>query len=452
MAGKYVQDMTEGKELPLLVKFSIPMIIGNIFQQFYNMVDSIIVGHYVGADALAAVGATGSLNFLFFSLCGGMSVGIGILVSQHFGAKEDDYVKKVIANTVYIMLGIGIIMSILGVVFARPILALLRTPAEIIDDSTIYMQIVCAGVLAVAGYNAISSILRALGDSKTPLIFLVVASIINVGLDLLFVMEFGLGVSGVAYATIIAQSVAAIGSIVFALIKNPYFKIEKEHRKFDKEIIQRSVRLGVPVAAQSAMIAMSCIALQAVVNGFGAVVVAAFTATSRIEQLVQQPFNSVGAAMSTFAGQNIGAKKIERVRSGYRKSISMIAGFSLAMLVVAWTCGKYIMKLFVDDAEVISLGITALKITSTMYFPLGMIYITRGLLNGSGDAFYAMINGVVELLGRVIFPVLLVMIPMIGVWGVWLATGFTWIIAALASIIRYRQGKWMYKSAVMRET
>ena len=196
MAGKYVQDMTEGKELPLLVKFSIPMIIGNIFQQFYNMVDSIIVGHYVGADALAAVGATGSLNFLFFSLCGGMSVGIGILVSQHFGAKEDDYVKKVIANTVYIMLGIGIIMSILGVVFARPILALLRTPAEIIDDSTIYMQIVCAGVLAVAGYNAISSILRALGDSKTPLIFLVVASIINVGLDLLFVMEFGLGVSG----------------------------------------------------------------------------------------------------------------------------------------------------------------------------------------------------------------------------------------------------------------
>ena len=448
MAGKYVQDMTTGKELSLLVKFSIPMLIGNIFQQFYNMVDSIIVGNYVGSNALAAVGATGSINFLFFSLCMGMSVGIGILISQYFGAGDDEYVKRTIANTIYVTAFTAIIMSILGIIFARPILTLLQTPAAILDDAVAYMQISCAGILAVGAYNAISAILRALGDSKTPLIFLVVASIINVGLDLLFVIQFGLGVKGVAYATIIAQVIAAAGSLIFAKIRIPYFTLEKRYFQYDIEIIKRCIALGVPIAAQSALIAVSCIILQAVVNGFGESVVAAFTATSRIEQLVQQPFNSIGAAVSTFAGQNIGANKMDRVKKGYHKSILLVAGFSVVMMILAWAFGYYIMRLFVNDQEVIDLGVTALRITSTMYFPLGMIYITRGLLNGSGDAFYAMINGVVELIGRIVFPICLVTIPLIGVWGIWYSTGFTWVITAVASIIRYKQGKWKYKSVV----
>ncbi len=448
MAGKYVQDMTSGKELSLLVKFSIPMLIGNIFQQFYNMVDSIVVGNYVGPNALAAVGATGSINFLFFSLCMGMSVGIGILISQYFGAGDDEYVKKTIANTIYVTAVTGIAMSILGVLFARPILTLLRTPVAILDDAVAYMQIACAGILAVAAYNAISAVLRALGDSRTPLIFLVVASIINVALDLLFVIRFGLGVRGVAYATIIAQVIAAAGSIIFAKIKIPYFTIERDYFHYDTEIVKKCIALGVPIAAQSALIAVSCIILQAVVNGFGETVVAAYTATSRIEQLVQQPFNSVGAAISTFTGQNIGANQMDRVKKGYHKSVGLIAGFSVVMMILAWSFGHYIMRLFVDDQAVIDLGVMALRITSTMYFPLGMIYTTRGLLNGSGDAFYAMINGFVELAGRIIFPICLVTIPLIGVWGIWYSTGFTWVITAIASIIRYKQGKWKYKSVI----
>ncbi|MDO5574672.1 MAG: MATE family efflux transporter [bacterium] len=448
MAGKYVQDMTNGKEISLLVKFSIPMLIGNIFQQFYNMVDSIVVGNYVGSNALAAVGATGSINFLFFSLCMGMSVGIGILISQYFGAGDDEYVKRTIANTIYVTAVTGIIMSILGVILARPFLTLLRTPAAIMDDAVAYMQIACAGIIAVAAYNAISAVLRALGDSKTPLIFLVVASVINVALDLLFVINFGMGVRGVAYATIIAQVIAAAGSIIFAKIKIPYFTIEKQYFVYDPEIVKRCIALGVPIAAQTALISVSCIILQAVVNGFGESVVAAYTATSRIEQLVQQPFNSIGAAISTFTGQNIGANKMERVKQGYRKSTLLVLVFSIVMMILAWSFGYYIMRLFVDDQAVIDLGVKALQITSTMYFPLGMIYTTRGLLNGSGDAFYAMINGFVELAGRIIFPICLVTIPMIGVWGIWYSTGFTWIITAIASIIRYRQGKWKSKSVV----
>ncbi len=442
MAGSYVQDMTEGNELSLLVRFSMPMLIGNIFQQFYNMVDSIIVGNYEGANALAAVGVTGSLNFLFFSLCNGMSIGIGIMISQYFGAKDEVHLRKVIGNTIYIIAVTGILMSALGILLAKPILQFLNTPDIILADAVLYMQIVCGGIIAVAVYNAVSAILRALGDARSPLIFLIIASLINVVLDLLFVINFGMGVMGVGIATVISQAVAAVGSLLYAVAKNPYFIISGEELKYDRNIIEKCIRLGIPVAAQSSLIAISCVALQSVVNSFGANIVAAFTATSRVEQLVQQPFNSLGAAVSTFAGQNIGARKLERVKRGYYKSVVLVASFSVLMLVAAHLFGNAIMRLFVNDEAVIRIGATALKITSLMYFPLGMIYVTRGLLNGAGDAFYAMANGIVEVIGRIGFANLLVLIPMIEVWGVWWATGLTWMITGLTSVLRYRQGKW----------
>ncbi len=446
MAGNYVQDMTEGNEISLLARFSMPMLIGNIFQQFYNMVDSIIVGNYEGANALAAVGATSSLNFLFFSLCNGMSMGIGIMISQYFGAKDEVHLRKAISNTVYIIAVTGILMSVLGIILAKPILQFLHTPDVILADAVLFMQITSGGILAVAAYNAVAAILRALGDAKSPLIFLIVSCLINVVLDLVFVICFGMGVMGVGIATVISQVVAAVGSLLYAIAKNPYFKISKEEMRYDKNIIEKCIRLGLPVAAQSSLIAISCVALQGVVNGFGANVVAAFTATSRVEQLVQQPFNSLGAAVSTFSGQNIGARKLERVKTGYYKSVVLVALFSALMLAAAYMFGNAIMRLFVNDETVISIGAKALKITSLLYFPLGMIYVTRGLLNGAGDAFYAMANGMVEIIGRIGFANLLVLIPVIGVWGVWWATGLTWLITGLASVLRYRQGKWKQMS------
>ena len=448
MAKSYVKDMTSGNEFSLLIGFTVPMLIGNLFQQVYNMVDSIVVGQYVGANALAAVGATGSLNFLFFSLCIGLSSGIGILVSQYFGAGDDKNVRKTIMNSIYIVASVGIIMSILGVILARPVLAWLNTPANIIDDATLYMQIASAGMLAVAGYNCISSILRALGDSKTPLIFLVVASVANVFLDLAFVIYFNLGVAGVAYATIIAQLMAAIGSIIFALAKNPYFKINRDEMSFDKNLARKCYRLGLPLAAQSSLIAISCVALQSVVNKFGSTVVAAFTATSRIEQLVQQPFNSLGMALATFTGQNIGARKLDRVKKAFRQSVLLIAGFSILMMCLCKLFGDNIMNIFVSDRDVISFGSSALQITSIFYFALGMIYIVRGLLNGAGDAMYAMINGTVEVICRIVFANTLILIPALDKWGVWLATALTWLITGIVSFIRYKQGKWVTMNVV----
>ena len=437
-----IKDMTKGNEFRLLIGFSIPMLIGNLFQQVYNLVDSIVVGKYVGADALAAVGATGSLNFLFFSLCIGLTGGIDIVISQHFGAGDDINVRRTIFNSIYIIATTGLIMSLLGILLARPILIWLHTPANILDDAVIYMQIASGGILAVAAYNCISSILRALGDSKTPLIFLIFASFINVALDLLLVIHFNLGVKGVAYATIIAQVMAAVGSLIYAIRSNPYFRIRKDEMLYDKVIAHKCYRLGLPLAIQSSLIAISCVALQSVVNTFGSLVVAAFTATSRIEQLVQQPFNSLGMALSTFTGQNMGAGKLDRVKSAFLRSVFLVALFSLVMLGLFYTFGNNIMMVFVSDTDVIAFGTNALKITSWFYFALGMIYIVRGLLNGAGDAVYAMINGGVEVAGRIIFANTLILIPFIGKWGVWLATALTWFITGAASLIRYKQGKW----------
>ena len=438
----YVKDMTVGKPTGLLLSFMLPMVIGNVFQQLYSMADSMIVGQFVGADALAAVGATGSVNFLFFSLCSGMANGTGIVISQHFGAGNSDYVKKAIANAAYIMLVAGLVMGGLGVLLAKPILIFLNTPDNILADATLYMRIVCAGVLATAAYNCISAILRAVGDSKTPLYFLIVSSILNVGLDIWFVRGLGMGVAGAAIATIIAQFLSGVGSLMFAFAKNPFFKIERQQWKMDMEIIWQCTRMGVPLAFQTSLIAVSCVALQSVVNTFGSVVVAAFTATSRFEQVVQQPYNSLGMAVSTYTGQNIGAGKIDRVRQGYRRGLLIMAVFAMIMIPVAQFGGDFIMRLFVQDAEVIAFGSHALKITSWFYLFLGSIYVTRGLLNGAGDAAFAFANGLVEMLGRICLAKPLTLIPAVGVWGVWLATALTWMLAGLFNMSRYFQGKW----------
>lgn len=448
MNERYVCDMTKGNEVGLLLRFALPMLVGNIFQQLYNMVDSIIVGKFVGSNALGAVGAVGNLNFLFFSLCLGLASGIGILISQFFGAGKDDYVKKIIANSVYIITISGAVMSIISFVFARPILHLMNTPAENMEDAVIYMQIVCGATVIVAIYNGISSILRALGDSKTPLIFLIVSSFINVGLDLLFVLVFHWGVAGAAWATVIAQFISAIGSILFALSRNPYLRLEKRHFTVDNDIIKKSFQIGLPVAGQNAMIAFSCVALQSVVNNYGATVMAAYTATSRVEQLVQQPFGSLGTAVSTFAGQNVGAGKYDRVSTSCKKSTLIVLVFSLMMIAVMFLFGDPIVRLFVNEPDVIEIGARGLRITSFMYFALGMIYITRGMLNGVGDAAYAMINGLTEVVGRIGFAYLLMAIPAVGMWGVWYTNGLTWILAGAAGIIRFFQGKWKTKSVV----
>ena len=445
MNKRYVTDMTQGNELALLIKFTIPMLFGNLFQQFYNMADTVIVGHYGGKYGMPAIGAVGSVNFLFFSLCMGMGAGVGIMIAQHFGAGKDEYVKKIVGNSIYITLVAGILMSVVSVTFARPILTLMKTPEACMPDALTYMRIVGGATFLVAGYNMISSILRAMGDSKTPLIFLITACLINIVLDLIAVKGLGMGVLGAGLATIISQTIAMIGSIVVGVKNNPYLQIEKRHREVDMDIVRNATRLGIPLALQNALIAFSCVALQSVVNSFKEDVMTAYTATGRIEQLVQQPFGSLGTAVSTFAGQNTGAKKLDRVKSGCIKSVILIAIFSLLMVVVMFTQGENIIRFFTPNEVAVGIGAQGLKITSMFYFFLGLIYVFRGTLNGVGDAGFALINGILEVVGRLGFAAILVSISGIGMWGCWYTNGLTWAITGIGCVLRYMKGRWRKK-------
>ncbi|MCC8065722.1 MAG: MATE family efflux transporter, partial [Clostridiales bacterium] len=348
------------------------------------------------------------------------------------------------------ILGVSVVVSVISLLLSRTILTLLNTPEVIFADALLYMRILCGGIAFTGLYNGIAAMLRALGDSTTPLIFLIVASILNVIGDLVFVLAFGLSVAGVALATILAQLIAALGCLVYAVKKNPYFRLTKENFKPDSFIIKKCMKLGIPFGAQGSLIALSCVLLQSVINRFGEDVIAAFTATSRIEQLVQQPFNSLGTALATFTGQNLGAGNTERVKKSYRSSSIIVVIFSLIMLALMFLFGNNFIRLFVDDANVVGIGGRAVRITSLFYIPLGMIYIPRSLMNGAGDSVFAFISGLVEVIGRVGFSLILSAIPALGYWAVWYTTGLTWLITGIVCVARYLQGKWMHISLVER--
>ncbi len=452
MDSKNITDMTVGSPVKHIITFALPLLFGNLFQQLYNMVDSVVVGNFVGKNALAAVGTCGSMNFLFFSLSSGLAIGIGIIVAQYFGAKDEKNVRSTIANSFYVLVAAALTVSVLGMLLAPALLRLLATPENIIGDSITYMRTTCAGITAIALYNGVASILRALGDSKTPLYFLILSSIVNVILDLTFVLAFGMGVFGVALATILSQAISAVTSLIYAHRKVPYFRLSAEELKPHREIIVKSFRLGVPVALQNSMIAISCMVLQGAVNSFGDTVMAAFTITNRIEQIVQQPYSSLGAAITTYAGQNMGAGEIGRVKQGFRQSVLIALAFSMALIPVMYLFGHGIVGFFVREEEVVDIGYRALRITSLCYFWLGMIYVPRALLNGCGDTGFSMLNGISEVVCRILYSWIFIHIFSIGYWGIWITTAATWITTAAVCVARYAQGKWRQKGIAVRET
>ena len=434
---RITMDMTEGKPLGLLAVFALPLLIGNLFQQAYNLADSMIVGQLLGANALAAVGATGSISFLFFSVFNGISGGCGVVTAQLFGARRDELVYRAIANSAYIMLGFALLTGSVAFAMVPTVLTWMGTPAEILPDAITYMRMTSASVPLIAIYNYASSMQRALGDSRTPLYFLVVSCVLNVGLDLLFVGVFRMGVFGAAFATMLSQLLAGAGSLLWAFRTNPYFRLNKLSLAFDRSIAKRAVRLGLPLALQWSLIAVSTTALQSTVNTFGAAAMAAYTAVNRLEQLVQQPFGSMSMALSTYAGQNMGAGKTNRIRLGFRDSLLAMIAVAVFMTLLMQIFGENLVGLFVREKDVIALGGRALKITSLFYIFLGIIYVSRGVLNGVGDAVFSFINGIVEILGRVGLPLLLLSVTAAGVWSIWITAGVTWLLAGISCIIRY---------------
>ncbi len=448
MSKALSRDMTKGSEASHIIHFAVPMLIGNLLQQLYNIVDTAIVGKFLGDKALAAVGATGSVTFFFYTLCLGLATGAGIIVAQHYGANNSEKVKSAIFNSAFVTLIFGVFISVVSVFAATPVLKFLNTPKHLLSTSSGYMKIACGGTIAVAAYNWITAIMRSLGDTKTPLIFLGVASILNVGLDLLFVVVFDFGVKGAAAATIVSQCVSAIGSIIYAFLKNPDIKLNHNHMHLQSQMIKSCIWVGTPIALQNAMVSMSMIALQRVTNTFGETVMAAYTATMRIEQLIQQPFQSIGAASSTFTGQNVGAQKPKRVISGYHVALKITAMFAFGMALIFSIFSVPLVKCFVSGTKTVYIASRALRINCCFYMFLGLIHTTRGFLNGAGDTTYAAINGLVEVICRIVFSILLTSIAVIGHWGIWLTTCITWFSTGIISVIRYKQGIWKTKSIV----
>ena len=441
-------DMTKGSPVKLLLQFSIPILIGNLFQQAYTLADRIIVGRFVGDTAFSAIGATNALSLTFMSMCMGVAIGTGVVVSQYFGSKDEKGTAASIANGSYTCLLLSVIMTIIALVTTKPILLLLNTPESLMPDALAYMYVFMGGLIAVSAYFTPFSILRALGDSRTPLIFLVLCSLLNIVLDILFVVVFQTGVAGAAFATVLSEAIAAILCMIYAFIKVPQFKQAFHYRKVNPELIKKTFAVGIPTGLQYALIYVSSIILQRIVNGFGESVIGAFTATTQIELLVQQVFTALGSAMVTYTGQNIGAGKQERISHGVVAAMKISAVASAVLLAVLWLFGRPIMGIFVTNTDIISIAASGIRITSVFLMALGAVQILRYMLNGAGDSMYALINGVVEVIARVAFAVSLTAIPFIGMWGIWLTTGLTWTVTAVFALIRYRHGAWKNKKLV----
>ncbi len=423
----HTTDMTVGSPVKHILLFALPALVGNIFQQIYNIADSIIVGRIVGPDALAAVGASASITFLFFALCNGIGGGGGIVVSQYYGAGDDKMVKNCIVNTGMIMLAVPVFFGTIGYIISPSLLRLLSTPADILPDASMYIRYMCLGLLFVSLYNYLSSMLRALGDSRSPLYFLILSTILNVILDVIFVYNFKMGIKGAAIATIIAQFTATLTCGIYAYKVNPYFRLKKEDFVFSTQTSYKVIRLGVPMSLQFALISISSMAVQRVVN-----------ATNRIEQLIHQPYTTLGTSLATYSGQNYGAEKYDRVYTGYRKGLLIMAVTTAIMILVMQFFGGTITSLFVTDDRVVALGAMGLRITSLFYLALGLIYVVRGVLTGVGDAFFALFNGIVEVIGRFTLPILMTKYMGMGETGIWVSAGVVWVVSGVTAWYRYR--------------
>ena len=441
-------DMTQGSRVRLLIQFSIPILIGNLFQQAYTLADRIIVGRFVGDAAFSAIGATNALSMMFMSMCMGAAIGTGVVVSQFFGAKDEKGTAASIANGSYTCLLIAVVMTAIALLTTKPVLLLLNTPESLLPDALTYMYIFMGGLLAVAAYYTPFSILRALGDARTPLIFLVMCSLLNIVLDLFFVVVLKTGVAGAAIATVLSEALAAAACIVYAFVKVPQFRQAFRYRAVDERLMGRTLRVGIPTGLQYALIYVSSIILQRVVNNFGEAVIGAFTATTQIELLVQQIFAALGAAIVTYTGQNMGAGQHDRISMGVAAAMKISAAVSVVLLAVFWLFGRPIMGIFVTNDRIISIAANGIRITSLFFMALGGVQILRYMLNGAGDSMYALMNGGIEVVARVAFAVGLTAIPFIGMWGIWLTTGLTWTVTALFALMRYKHGAWKSKKLI----
>nr|WP_235695978.1 MATE family efflux transporter [Clostridioides difficile] len=423
------------------------MLIGSLFQQLYNTADSIIVGRFIGKEAMAAVSGANPIMFLLVAALMGVSLGFSILVSQFYGSGDLKKVKATI-DTTYILLFIGsILISILGIVFGGPMLKLMNTPESVFAQSKLYLTIIFSGILFSAGYNSVSAILRGLGDSVTPLYFLIIATILNTVLDLTFIVVLRMGVEGVALATIMAQAVSFIISIIYLNKKHEVLKFKIKGIVYDNKIFKDGLRLGLPSGVQQMLFSIGNMALQFLVNSYGTSAMAAFGAGLRIENFISLPIMNLGSAVSTFVAQNIGAGENERVKKGIRESIKMTLVLAVTVIALILLFRENLIALFNTDKDVIKIGSSYLFIIGPFFLFIGTSFVLSSAMKGAGDSMFALISSIVSLwLGRL--PASYMLSKFFGTDGIWMGIPFGWTLGLIVTVIYYKKGHWKTKAIV----
>lgn len=429
MAKDTTKDMTQGEPMKLILGFSVPLLFGFLFQQFYSVVDTVIVGRFLGVNALAGVGSTGSLNFMVIGFCMGVCNGFAIPLSHKFGAKDYSGLRRFMANGMWLSIVFAAVMTVVICVFCRRILIWMKTPADIFADAYTYIFIIFIGIPVTYLYNMLSGIIRSTGDSKTPLVFLTLSSLLNIALDLLCIIAFKMGVAGAALATVVSQGVSGVLCLIYMMKKFPILHVEKEEWKIDKGLMKILCGMGIPMGLQYSITAIGSVILQAAVNTLGSGAVAAVTAGSKVGMFFCCPFDALGSTMATYGGQNVGARKLERIGQGLKACSVLGVAYSVIAFAVLYLFGDKLSALFVDTAES---GLLAdarffLILNSAFYIPLAFVNIVRFLIQGMGFGTFAILAGVCEMVARGLAGVLLV--PAFGFAGACFASPFAWILA-----------------------
>lgn len=429
MSQVKTKDLTTGKPMKLIIEFAVPLLFGFLFQQFYNLVDTIIVGQFLGVGALAAVGATGSINFMIIGFCMGVCNGFAIPMSHKFGAGDYVGLRKVVANSVWLSAIFAVVMTSLVSIFCRPILQLMRTPADIIDQSYQYILIIFLGIPVTYLYNLVSGIIRSMGDSKTPVIFLTMSSVMNIALDLICIRVLHMGVAGAAVATVISQAVSGIACLIFMRGRYEALNMEKEDWKWNGHMVANLCGMGIPMGLQYSITAIGGVILQTSVNALGSAVVAAMTAASKISMFFCCPFDALGSTMTTYGGQNVGAKRLDRVGEGLKSCVLLGLVYSVLALIFFIFFGEQLAAIFVNnrETEIIADVCLFLQINGAFYFPLALVNIIRFLIQGMGFSKFAILAGVCEMAARTL--VAFALVPIFGFAGACFASPVAWLAA-----------------------
>ncbi len=431
------KNMTEGNPLKLILLFSIPVLLGNIFQQFYNMVDTIIVGRYLGEDALAAVGSTGCLMFLVLGFANGIAQGFGVMVSHAYGAEDNKLLKHYVALSLILTVVVSVLLTALTVMGSRQLLLWMNTPENILELANDYIQVIFAGILLTMAYNVASGILRGIGDSKTPLYFLILSSILNIILDIVLIVVIPLGTAGAAYATVIAQGISAVLCFSYMFHKFDILKLKREDIYVDWISVKRMLSIGIPMALNYSVTAVGTMIFQSSVNVFGSSVVAAYTAASKVSNIAVQPMPTLGTALATYCGQNMGAGRFDRIFEGMKQAFFLcfaVAGLGAAICIFG---GRFIVSWFISNPseEIFEYAMQYLRIISMYMLPLAWIFVYRNALQGLDEGFIPMVSGVVELLSR--YVILVFFAEPFGYEGVCYADPAAWVTTGILLLVTY---------------